>query len=190
MMVGCKFCFFATTNSLKPLEYLISDSKIPVEWRIFFTDKTAKEKHLQTVGSKLEVSYVFTRSYCVVFEDQRHEREWLGLVKTEDSVVAVYPERERQGIFYDEEEGNEPKPYIGDEIIIHEVRYQRSAVSVTTRLICCRKYEQTRMALCLLERYKVSIYTSTELIHRYEKKKRVYRAIIIVQYKKQRRYLM
>jgi hypothetical protein len=102
--------------------YLISDSKIPLEWRIFFTDKKAKEKHLQTVGSKLKVSYVFTRSYRVVFSDQKHETQFLALIREEDNVVAVYPERERQGIFYDEEEGNEPKPYIGDEIIIHEVR--------------------------------------------------------------------
>jgi hypothetical protein len=108
--------------------YLISDSKIPLEWRIFFTDKKAKEKHLQTVGSKLKVSYVFTRSYRVVFSDQKHETQFLALIREEDNVVAVYPERERQGIFYDEEEGNEPKPYIGDEIIIHEVRYQRSCI--------------------------------------------------------------
>jgi hypothetical protein len=106
--------------------YLISDSKIPLEWRIFFTDKKAKEKHLQIVGKGLEVSYVFTRSYCVVFSDQKHEGEWLGLIKEESSVVAVYPERERQGIFYDEEEGNEPKPYVRDEIVIHEVGVGRN----------------------------------------------------------------
>jgi hypothetical protein len=102
MTVACK-------SLLHPLNIYISiniDSKIPYTYRIFFTDKAAKEKHLETVGIELDVSYVFLKSYCVVFNDS--------------SVVAVYPERTRQGIFYDEMEGSHVKPYRMEDIVIHE----------------------------------------------------------------------
>jgi hypothetical protein len=97
------------------------DSKIPYTYRIFFTDRAAKEKHLETVGIELDVLCVFLRSYCVVFDDQTHEREYLSLIKDDSSVVAVYPERTRQGIFYDEVEGSHVKPYTMDDVVIHEV---------------------------------------------------------------------
>jgi hypothetical protein len=116
MTVACK-------SLLHPLNIYISiniDSKIPYTYRIFFTDKAAKEKHLETVGIELDVSYVFLKSYCVVFNDQVHEREYLALIKDDSSVVAVYPERTRQGIFYDEMEGSHVKPYRMEDIVIHE----------------------------------------------------------------------
>jgi hypothetical protein len=116
-MVACK-------SLLHPLNTYPSssrrNSKIPLEWRIFFTDKTAKEKHLESVGKRLEVSYIFSKSYCVVFKDRNRERESLALIRDEGSVVGVYPERERQGIFYDEVEGKGPKGYSMDDIDIHE----------------------------------------------------------------------
>jgi hypothetical protein len=79
-------------------------SKIPLTWRIFFTDDSAKEEHLSTVGTSLHVIYVLKRSYCFEFNDQAHERQMLSMIKSGYSVTAVYPERERQGIFYDEVE--------------------------------------------------------------------------------------
>jgi hypothetical protein len=45
----------------------------------------------------------------------------LSVIKSDSSVTAVYPERERQGIFYDEVEGIHPESYIND-IVAHEVR--------------------------------------------------------------------
>jgi hypothetical protein len=116
-MVACK-------SLLHPLNTYPSssrrNSKIPLEWRIFFTDKTAKEKHLESVGKRLEVSYIFSKSYCVVFDDEVYERESLSLIKSDLSVMAVYPERERQGIFYDEVEGSHVKPYRMEDVVIHE----------------------------------------------------------------------
>jgi hypothetical protein len=79
------------------------------------------EEHLSTVGKSLHVSYVYSRSYCPVFDDQTHEKRFLSLVKSDSRVSAVYPERTRQGIFYDEVEGNHPKPYTADHTIIQEV---------------------------------------------------------------------
>jgi hypothetical protein len=90
-------------------------------WRIFFTDKAAKDEHLETVGLSLHTTYVFSRSYCVVFDDWSQERQYLSLIKSDPRVTAVYPERERQGIFYDEVEGTHPEPYITDDVVIHEV---------------------------------------------------------------------
>ncbi|KAI4733000.1 hypothetical protein E4T50_16444 [Aureobasidium sp. EXF-12298] len=93
---------------------------IPFTWRIFFTDKAAKEEHLETVGLSLHTTYVLSRSYCVVFDDQIQEKQYLSLIKNDYSVTAVYPERERQGIFYDEVEGTHPEPYTTNDIVIHE----------------------------------------------------------------------
>jgi hypothetical protein len=94
--------------------------KIRLTWRIFFTDKTAKEEHILTVGKTLYTTYVFSRSYCVVFDDQMQERKYLSVIKSDPGVTAVYPERTRQGIFYDEVEGSHVKPYHMDDIVIHE----------------------------------------------------------------------
>lgn len=97
-------------------------SKISFTWRIFFTDKSSTDEHISTVGKDLHISYVLSRSYCVVFNNQTHERKYLSLIKDDPSVTAVYPERERQGIFYDEDEESHPEPYTADEIVIFEVR--------------------------------------------------------------------
>ncbi|KAG9856769.1 hypothetical protein KCU98_g1291, partial [Aureobasidium melanogenum] len=96
-------------------------TKILLVWRIFFRDSAANQTHLSTVGVDLEVIYVFSCSYVVVFEDQNQERHYLLLSRPDPSVTAVYPERERQAIFYDEVEGKHPEPYTAN-VVIHEVR--------------------------------------------------------------------
>jgi hypothetical protein len=93
---------------------------IPLTWRIFFTDKIAMEEHLLTVGKSLHTSYIFSRSYCVVFDDRIQEKQYLSLIKSDPGVTAVYPERTRQGIFYNEVEGSQVKPYIMNDIVVHE----------------------------------------------------------------------
>ncbi|CAD0088206.1 unnamed protein product [Aureobasidium mustum] len=96
--------------------------KIPLAWRIFFIDSSAKQTHLSTVGHDFEVNFVLSRSYGVIFDDQNQERHYLPLIRRDHRVTAVYPARERQGIFYDEVEGEYPKSYNADDIVIHEVR--------------------------------------------------------------------
>ena len=97
------------------------NSKTPLVWRIFFTDEDALEEHIATVGRDLQMYDVMNRCYWAVFIDDAQEREHLSMFKSDPRVTAVYPERDRQGIFYDEVEGEHPKPYPTDEIIIHEV---------------------------------------------------------------------
>jgi hypothetical protein len=80
----------------------------------------AMEEHFLTVGNSLHTTYVFSRSYCVIFNSQVHEEQYLSLIKSDPGVTAVYPERTRQGIFYDEVEGSQVKPYIMDHIVVHE----------------------------------------------------------------------
>ncbi|KAK6000541.1 hypothetical protein QM012_003787 [Aureobasidium pullulans] len=106
-------------------EVLVTDddaTKISLAWRIFFTDSSAKQKHLSTIRDELEIIGVLKRSYFVVFMDQKQEKHYLPLIERVRSVTAVYPERERIGIFYDEVEGAEVKPYNGDNVLIYEVR--------------------------------------------------------------------
>lgn len=95
-------------------------SQLPLTWRIFFTNKTAKEEHILTVGKSLHITDVLSTSYWVVFDDQIQERQYLSLIKNDSGVTAVYPERTRQGIFYDEVEGSVVKPYHMDDVVIHE----------------------------------------------------------------------
>lgn len=101
---------------------LTISSKIPLKWRIFFTDEAAKEEHIATFGQSLQSYYVLKRSYWVVFDNDAHEKEYLSMIKNDPRVTAVYPERERQGIFYDEDESTHLEPYVDYYIIIHEVR--------------------------------------------------------------------
>jgi hypothetical protein len=69
---------------------------------------------------ELHITYVLSTSYWVVFDDQMQERQYLSLIKGDSVVTAVYPERTRQGIFYDEVEGSVVKPYHMDDVVIHE----------------------------------------------------------------------
>lgn len=100
-------------------------SKAPLTWRIFFTEGIAKEEHIATVGKNLKIHGVLQRSYWVEFNDEAHESQYLPMIKNDASVTAVYPERERQSIFHDEDERSHPKPYTADEAIIHKVRLSR-----------------------------------------------------------------
>jgi hypothetical protein len=104
----------------KRIYRLNNGRKIPLTWRIFFTDKSAKEEHILTVGKTLHTTYVFSRSYCVVFDDHIQEGQYMSLIKNDPGVTAVYPERTRQGIFYDEVEGSQVTPYDMNDIAVHE----------------------------------------------------------------------
>lgn len=97
------------------------NSKTPLTWRIFFTDEDAREEHIATVGKDLQMFDVMNRSYWVVFNDDAQEREYLLMIKSDPRVTAVYPERDRQGISYDEVEGEYPEPYSVDDFVIHKV---------------------------------------------------------------------
>ncbi|KAI4754827.1 hypothetical protein E4T52_13105 [Aureobasidium sp. EXF-3400] len=131
------------------LEVIVTDEgaiKIPFTWRIFFTDKAAKEEHLETVGLSLHTTYVLSRSYSVMFDDQIQEKEYLSLIKDDPSVTAVYPERERHGIFYDEVEGTHPEPDTSDDVVIHEVgvRSQRICTLDHNHLTADRNLDRHR----------------------------------------------
>ena len=119
------------------------NSKTPLTWRIFFTDEDAQEEHIATVGKDLQMFDVMNRSYWVVFNDDAQEREYLSMIKSDPRVTAVYPERERQSIFYDEDERTHHGPYV-DDIIIHEVRVNlRDCPYKNDHLTCYRTYEST-----------------------------------------------
>jgi hypothetical protein len=109
-----------STTTRRRIYSLNISSKIPLTWRIFFKDKTAKEEHILTVGKALHIEYVLSSSYWVVFEDQIQERQYLSLIKDDSGVTAVYPERTRQGIFYDEVEGSVVKRCHMNDVVIHE----------------------------------------------------------------------
>lgn len=49
--------------------------------------------------------------------DKDQEQEYLPLLKGDPDIVAVYPERSRTGIFFDEDGEDHVKPYISDAII-------------------------------------------------------------------------
>ena len=63
---------------------------------------------------------VMNRCYWVVFIDDAQEREYLSMYKNDPRVTAVFPERDRQGIFYDEDEKTHTEARV-DEIVVHEV---------------------------------------------------------------------
>ena len=60
------------------------------------------------------------RCYWVLFIDDAQEREYLSMFKSDPRVTAVYPERDRQSIFYDEDERTHTEAHV-DDIIVHEV---------------------------------------------------------------------
>ena len=96
------------------------NSKTPLVWRIFFTDEDALEEHIATVGRDLHMYDVMNRSYWVVFIDDAQEREYLSMIRSDPRVTTVYPERDRQSIFYDDDERTHTEAHV-DEIIVHEV---------------------------------------------------------------------
>ena len=96
------------------------NSKTPLVWRIFFTDEDALEEHIATIGRDLQMYDVMNRCYWVLFINDAQEREYLSIFKSDPRVTAVYPERDRQSIFYDDDERTHTEAHV-DDIIIHEV---------------------------------------------------------------------
>ncbi|THW45703.1 hypothetical protein D6D21_04293 [Aureobasidium pullulans] len=70
---------------------------IPLTWRVQFVDGNAMDRQISKIGNDITIFDVLSYSYWIAF--------------------AVYPDRERIGIFFDEHEEDHVKPYISDAII-------------------------------------------------------------------------
>ncbi|THW61298.1 hypothetical protein D6D19_09979 [Aureobasidium pullulans] len=92
-------------------------SLIPLTWRVHFVDGNAMDRQTSKIGNDITIFDVLSYSYWVAFDDKSQEQRNLPLLKSNPDILAVYPDRERIGIFFDEHEEDHVKPYISDAII-------------------------------------------------------------------------
>ncbi|THZ06353.1 hypothetical protein D6C91_10414 [Aureobasidium pullulans] len=90
---------------------------IPLTWRVHFVDGNAMDRQISKIGNDITIFDVLSYSYWIAFDDKSQEQRNLPLLKGDPDVLAVYPDRERIGIFFDEHEEDHVKPYISDAII-------------------------------------------------------------------------
>ncbi|THX02338.1 hypothetical protein D6D13_08395 [Aureobasidium pullulans] len=90
---------------------------IPLTWRVHFVDGDAMDRQISKIGNDIMIFDVLSCSYWITFADKSQEQRNLPLLKGDPDVLAVYPDRERIGIFFDEHEEDHVKPYISDAII-------------------------------------------------------------------------
>ncbi|THY17670.1 hypothetical protein D6D00_08413 [Aureobasidium pullulans] len=90
---------------------------IPLTWRVHFVDGNAMDRQTSKIGNDITIFDVLSYSYWVAFDDKSQEQRNLPLLKSNPDILAVYPDRERIGIFFDEHEEDHVKPYISDAII-------------------------------------------------------------------------
>ncbi|KAL2032273.1 hypothetical protein VTO58DRAFT_105445 [Aureobasidium pullulans] len=90
---------------------------IPLTWRVQFVDGNAMDRQISKIGNDITIFDVLSYSYWITFADKSQEQRYLPLLKGDPDILAVYPDRERIGIFFDEHEEDHVKPYISDAII-------------------------------------------------------------------------
>ncbi|THY11517.1 hypothetical protein D6D01_08891 [Aureobasidium pullulans] len=96
---------------------------IPLTWRVHFADGNARNRQMSRIGNDITIFDVLSYSYWIAFDDKDQEQEHLPLLKGDPDVVAVYPERSRTGVFFDEDGEDHVKPYISDNIIHEDVQH-------------------------------------------------------------------
>jgi len=90
------------------------------------------DRQISKIGNDVMIFDVLSCSYWITFANKSQEQRNLPLLKGDPDVLAVYPDRERIGIFFDEHEEDHVKPYILD-AIIDEVRGRLATLYLAQR---------------------------------------------------------
>ena len=68
-------------------------------------------RQISKIGNDITIFDVLSYSYWIAFDDKIQEQRYLPLLKSDPDVLAVYPDRERIGIFFDEHEEDHVKQF-------------------------------------------------------------------------------